>query len=198
LENFSVEYIIPHSRWDQSVGWAGWVANIVPDAFMQENPNGFRMLYAHSAGVDATNSSLKEAKRKRMYDDLNLLNGRTDVQSLRKNLKKQGYEWWRVKVFTAKGDLPAMSPLKILPWLKYEGSLSNYDAAASGAGTAWVHLHCLDDVGHSGLRDSIEANGTEVALPFQVNLGALGKWDNIVRTVPEMMLMDWSSFLAQH
>jgi len=176
LDNFSVlEYINPFSkRWQQSVKWAGRVANVVSDAFKGINPRGVRMLYAHSAGVDATTRSIQQRPGERMYDDVNLFNGRTKAPPLADSLMSSGYSWWQVKVFTSKGDFPA-----------FPNSLSNYDAAKRLAGRAWVHLHSLTITGHNGLRDSIGVEGV-----FEVNLGALGGWWEI-GTVEEMMLKDW-------
>jgi hypothetical protein len=178
LDNFSVlEYINPFSkRWQQSVKWAGRMANVVSDAFKEINPTGIRILYAHSAGVDATTRSVQQRPGKRMYDDLNLFNGRTKAPALADSLISSGYSWWQVKVFTSKGDFPA-----------FPNSLSNYDAAKrlAGPGRAWVHLHSLTITGHNGLRDSIGVEGT-----FEVNLGSLGSRLK-VGTVEEMMLKDW-------
>jgi len=176
LENFWWEYPLPISRWQRSVRWAGRIANIVSEAFREENPTGARILYAHSAGVDAASWSIKRARGEKMYDDLYLLNGRTNAYSLARALKRSGYEWEQVKVFTSKGDLIA-NPL----W-----SLSNYGVASRGAGKAWVHLHSLTITGHSGLRDSIGIEGT-----FEVNLGPFGRCEGVVGTVEEMMLWDW-------
>ena len=178
LENFTLwQYFLPVSRWQRSIRWAGRIANIASAAFREENPTGVRTLYAHSAGVDAASCSIRLAQPDMMYEDLILLNGRTNAYSLRRFLANCGYEWWQVKVFTSKGDYPAS------PW-----SLSNYDGAKREAGQAWVHLHSLTITGHSGVRDSIGEEGT-----FEVNLGSLGSWEEVA-TVEELILRDWSLY----
>jgi hypothetical protein len=188
LEDYLWEFPLPPfiNRWNRSVGWAGEMANIVSDAFTKEIPNGTRMLYAHSAGGDATYQSIWQAGQKmKMYDNINILNGRTSADKLRRALERSGYAWRQIKVFTSKGDLPATPALPRLLRL-WGGSISNYDAAREWAGKAWVHLHSLTITGHSGLRDGIGVIGT-----FQVNLGQFGTYDNVVGTVEEMMLRDW-------
>lgn len=176
LDGFNLwEYIFWSGRWTASVTWAGGIANIVSEAFSEENPSGFRMLYAHSAGVDAASQSVQQMQGKMMYDDLNLFNGRTDAGTLWEALEASHYGWWQVKVFTSKGDYPAI-PLK---------TLSNYDAARQGAGKAWVHAHSLTFTGHNGLIENIGVAGG-----FKVNLGPYGSCD-VVKTVEEMMLWDW-------
>ena len=172
LENFRWwEYLLPVSRWQRSIRWAGRIANIVSEAFKEEVPQGVRIIYAHSAGVDAASWSIRLAQPDMMYDDLILLNGRTNAHSLRRFLANCGYEWWQAKVFTSKGDLPAS------PW-----SLSNYDAAKREAGKAWVHLHSLNITEHSGLRDSIGRTGE-----FEVT----HLMKNEVALVEVMMIRDW-------
>jgi len=184
LEDYSWEFPLPPflNRWHRSVRWAGEMANIVSDAFTKEVPSGIRMLYAHSAGGDATYESIQRAKQI-MYDNINILNGRTSANQLSRALKGNGYVWQQIKVFTSEGDLPATpAPPKYLKL--WSGSVSNYEAAREWAGKAWVHLHSLTITGHNGLRDSIGIEGT-----FEVNLGSLGSWQE-VGTVEEMMLKD--------
>jgi hypothetical protein len=188
LENYTWEFPLPpfFNRWNRSVTWAGRIANIVSEAFNEEIPKGRRMLYAHSAGGDAAYQSIYQMRGKKMYDDFNLLNGRTSAKKLAKALKDSGYGWWQVKVFTNEGDLPATPPLPLLKlWL---GSISNYDVAKSYAGDAWVHLHSCDITGHSGLRDAINVPGT-----FEINLVRSSGPPNctVVDTVENLMLKDW-------
>ena len=155
------------------------MANIVSEAFSQANPLGVRMLYAHSAGGDATHRSIRQRRRERMYDNINILNGRTNARGLKRALRRSGYEWWQVKVFTNNGDLPA-NPL----W-----SLSNYDVAkrmSLRANGRWVHLHCYSITGHSGLRNNINVNGD-----FEINAPGATMSDWI--TVAEAMLKEWKS-----
>ena len=188
LENYTWEFPLPPfiNRWDRSVRWAGEMANIVSDAFTREVPSGVRILYAHSAGGDATCQSIERAKQI-MYDNINILNGRTSADELSRALKKDGYGWQQIKVFTSEGDLPATpsAPKYLKLW---SGSISNYDAAREWAGKRWVHLHSLTITGHNGLRDSIGIEGT-----FEVNLGPFGRCDNVAATVEEMMLWDWQA-----
>ena len=177
LENYWWEYFIPiFNRWQRSVEWAGRIANIVSESFTENNPIGDRILYAHSAGADAAYRSIEQKSGERMYDNLNLLNGRTPAYSLKTSLIQNGYQWWQVKVFTNKRDLPAS-----------RRSISNYIAAKQFAGTAWVHLHCDDERlnfsnGHGWLRDNISTT-TE----FEVNLGELGS-SREIGTVADMIL----------
>lgn len=215
LENYTWEFPLPWlmNRWYRSVRWAGKMANIVSDAFTQEIPTGNRILYAHSAGGDATYQSVLRS-RKMMYDNINILNGRTSAVNLRNALRRSGYGWWQVKVFTNNGDLPAMPELPLPRILKrflgklWKASISNYDAASRYAGDAWVHLHCGDtdcdgdtpdkcncpcgeecspfpckSCRHSGLRDCIRGKGI-----FEVNTGAR---QCVVGSVKEMMTRDW-------
>ena len=176
LENYSWELVLPESRWTgRSIPWAGRTANIVSEAFHLENPAGRRSLYAHSAGGDAARTSIEMSPGKRMYDDINILNGRTQADLLQRALVSGGYdsEWWRVKVFTSDGDLPAGT-----------GSLSNPGTPSRSAGKSWVHVHSETITGHSGLRDNTESG------EFTVNLGPIGR-KTYLNTVDELMKKDW-------
>lgn len=151
LENYTWEFPLPPliNRWYRSVKWAGEMANIVSKAFNKEIPAGRRMLYAHSAGGDATYQSVLRSQ-KPMYDNINILNGRTSAVNLRNALRSRGCDWRQVKVFTNNGDLPASPELPLPRFLRllleifWKASISNYDAARRYAGDAWVHLHCGD------------------------------------------------------
>ncbi len=192
LENYTWEFPLPPflNRWKRSVSWAGRRANVVSEAFSKEAPGGKRILYAHSAGGDATKQSIAQSRSKRMYDNINILNGRTCAvtwlfgfvcrDSLASVLKRCGYGWWQVKVFTNDGDLPANPN-----W-----SLSNYDVAKQEAGASWVHLHCCDITGHSALRDSIPGG---IEGTFEVNLSPKTGSPNCteVATVEDLMTRDW-------
>jgi len=207
LENFILEFPLPPilNRWHPSVRWGGRTANIVSKVFEEENPSGVRMLYAHSAGGDATYQSISQSQS-RMYDDINILNGRTNARNLSRALSLRNYEWWRVKVFTSDGDYPAAPgiPIPVLRRIMrlFLGSISNYDAAKFEASEgAWVHLHSpyivLDGEEvppkHSGLRDCsivlIEEKGCSGGW-FEVNLGGLGSKEDFY-TVEETMKNDW-------
>ena len=181
LEHFTYQYPFPPrwNRWYPSVKWAGEIANIVSEAFREEIPSGYRMLYAHSAGVDATNRSIQLRPGEMMYDDLNLFNGRTPAESLRNTLLSSEYTWWQVKVFTNTWDFPLLTG---------PSSLSNYDAAKKWAGEAWVHLHgtSWNTRGHSGLIKAID-----VPVQFKINMG-LPSSTYITDTVENMMFNDWS------
>jgi hypothetical protein len=191
LEGYTMEFVLPPlaNRWSKSVKWAGKIANLVSDAFTKEVPDSTRMLIAHSAGGDATYQSISQARQPK-YDNINILNGRTAVDNLRRALRGSGYSYQQIKVFTCKDDLPATPPPPKLLKL-WSGSISNYDAAREWAGKAWIHLHCSEiagheKLGHSELRDHILGpEGT-----FDVSLGSSGSW-NEVGTVEEMMLKDW-------
>jgi len=186
LENYNAELILPQSRWQQSVKWAGKVANIVSEAFRDKNPSGYRILYAHSAGGDAVNSSIKQELGTQIYDDINIFNGRTPASTLRKRLKKSGYKWWQVKVFTNRGDLPAMPGVPFMPWV---GSLSNKAVVQKSAGKSWVSIHgkTKNDDGHSWLRNLIGKPNA-----FEVNLGKQGgPWNDEAHTVEDMMNMSF-------
>ena len=191
LECYLLDYIIG-DEWRASVRWAGSTANFVSNAFTKEAPGGIRILYAHSAGGDATFQSVYKAKGKRMYyDNINILNGRTNAGNLKRELKKSGYQWQQVKVFTNNGDCP-YGPF----------SLSNPAEVKKTkfAGKAWVHLDSSDSSicpnpndgicpCHSALRDSIPER-TEVT--FEVNFGSLRSQEIVTGKVDEMMLKSWS------
>jgi hypothetical protein len=162
LENYNIEYIWPESinRWIPSTEWAGKMVNIVSEEFAKVLPEGRRLLYAHSAGGDAVYKSLQQCVGKKMYDDINIINGRTGAGGLSTMLGQCGYDWFEVKIFTSQGDF-----LSLPAFLWFEGSISNKDAVVKKAQEgAWVHLHCnklwIEDhlsepiePGHNTLRD---------------------------------------------
>jgi PKD repeat protein len=143
LEGLFVKYIAPteFTRWEPATTWAGQVANIVSEEFTKIVPEGRRVVYAHSAGSDAVFKSVRDRAgkgTKKMYDDINILNGRTGANELSLWLGKCGYEWSQVKIFTSQGDIWAAPPT---PW--GSGSIANKDGAKKkGRQGAWVHLHC--------------------------------------------------------
>jgi hypothetical protein len=178
LERYWWELVLPEcwNRWHHSGSWAGRISNIVSESFAAECPRGTRILYAHSAGVDATKRGIEQKLPQRMYDDLNLFNGRTPAVELKSALAASGYSWWQVKVFTNVGDLPSSGGS--------HGSLSNHGTAKQWAGEAWVHLHCTNIGGHGALVDAIDRAGE-----FAVSLDNGSKL--YIGTVEEMMIKDW-------
>ena len=191
LENYSLDYLVG-KKWRSSVRWGGRMANIVSEAFSNEVSGGMRIIYAHSAGGDATYQSIYKSGEERMYDNINIFNGRTSANALKSALKRSDYQWWQVKVFTNNGDCPG-NPA----W-----NLSNHDVVKkpSFAGDVWVHIHCRKIKTcpklrlsfckcHSVLRDSIPKR-TEVT--FEVNFGSLKSREIVTGKVDEMMLMYWS------
>lgn len=188
LENYSIptEYANQKARWQRSVRWASMVADIISQAFRDENQLGPRILYAHSAGGDAVNSSIKQKLGIQMWESINIFNGRTLASTFSDRLNKSGFKWWQVKVFTNFLDLPAM--MKI-PWVPESGSLSNYNVVGRAAGKSWVRLYGYGFMhsGHSGLRNCIGMKH-----PFKVYVGpSLGQWKDGNHTVEDMMFMDW-------
>jgi hypothetical protein len=185
LEDYLWEFPLPPftNRWTRSVRWAGKMANIVSDSFTREVREGIRMLYAHSAGGDAAFQSIYQMPRKEMFDDFNILNGRTSANNLRNAINRSRYRWCKIKVFTNNGDLPATLPLFLL------GSIANFDVAKKYAGMAWVHLHSCDLTGHNGMRDAVDIPGA-----FQVNLKRASGFPNCDKTdtVDNLMLQDWT------
>jgi hypothetical protein len=71
LEDYSWwwEYWLPGwmNRWHTSTAWAGRVANITAEAFREMCTDGTCRLYAHSAGVDATTSSITRNAGQSLY-----------------------------------------------------------------------------------------------------------------------------------
>ena len=132
LENYNLaKYTVPKmfNKWDTSTKWAGRMVNYVANDFTRLNPTGIKTLDAHSAGVDAVRWSLGYAENRRLFDRLNLFNGRVLASDLAQNLGRCGYSFSQVMVFTSNGDYPA-SPY----------SVSNYDAAKRYC-NYWVHIH---------------------------------------------------------
>ncbi len=185
--------------WDRSTTWAGEVANITSAAFKEKCPNGVRKLYAHSAGVDAVYKSLRASRGARLFDDLNLMNGRTWASRLMGTLRACGYNWSQVKVFTIDGDLPASNPLPWEPpWMPWVGSLSNWDATSDGAErNAWVALHCFEiQTGsdpHSQLPNDLADRNLR---GFTVKIGQQTRTFRPV-TVDQMILKNWLSESTQ-
>jgi len=204
LEDYTVEYVYPPAinRWAYSTIWAGRIANVVSEAFTTVVPDGRRIVYSHSAGGDATYQSILQSlrrKNRKMYDDINILNGRTNAGKLSRVLGQCGYEWSEVKIFTSQADLPAGLSIPLLnrvtPWFK--GSISNKDAAANMARQgAWVHLHCKEvligsqwfEPEHSTLRDYYDCQAKFQVYTSQVH----GQLHN--DTFIGAMLTDWSSW----
>ena len=187
--NFLLDYFIPEAikipglrnKWFPSTEWAGNMANTVSEVFKQNNPLGSRLLWAHSAGVDAANRSLaqnaiRNSDPQPMYDNLILFNGRTNADAMKNNLQLNGYRPWQTKVFTNSGDFPAA----------IGKSLSNYSGAANYAGLAWTHLHSPNLLFHNGLRNNVNENNI---FDFQVNVGS-SNW-NILRRVRAAIMTDW-------
>lgn len=183
LENYNIlDYLIPRNRWDLSTKWAGDMANMVSSIFKESCALGVIMVYAHSAGGDALRRSMEQSRNKKMFDDINIFNGRTTVGGLRDSLSQAGYQWWQVKIFTSQNDLPAAPS-----WFSLKGgSISNYEAAKAEAGKTWVHLHAKTG-DHNALRDRI---GEE--FEFEVNQGDVGSHvDNCITTPAKMILWNW-------
>jgi len=194
LEDFSWEYIFKKHVWDRSTKWAGKVANLVSSTFKENCALGIRMLYAHSAGGDATRRSVEQGRKKRMFEGINIFNGRTTVKELERALKRAGYSWWQVKVFTQQGDLPA-SPW----WLSTKGgSISNKDAARSKAGEVWVHIHSTEYCDnylleimpqcHNTLRDQI---GEDLLFEVFLSPSINPTYSNCVTSPAKMILWNW-------
>jgi hypothetical protein len=181
LLDFVFQYLLPFATdWHPSVRWAGRISNIVSDVFHKENPSGFRMFYAHSAGADAVNRSILTSKEA-MYEKISLFNGRTGAKILKNALLNSGYQWWQVNIFTNKKDL----------WAAPKWSIANYDGAKNMAGKAWVHLNCTDvrinkNSGHNWL-----INNINIDTIFEVNLD--GNSTYVTGTVEDMMLGGWQT-----
>lgn len=197
LEGFTVHYVIPKevTGWKRSTKWAGHKANIVSEAFRQAVPKGRRILFAHSAGGDATYQSLRDSHRTKMYDDINILNGRTGAKGLSRVLQSCGYQGMEMKIFTSQGDYPS-NPPNILG-----GSISNKDASAKFARAgSWIHLHCnwvLVDgekmaPGHSGLR-----NYYTYPAQFEVYTETMNGRLYEDHTFIDAMSADWSSITLE-
>lgn len=189
LEKYSIlrEYRKKRGRWQRSVEWAGRVANEVSRVFSEECPAGERVIYAHSAGGDAASESIRQKLGTRMYDSINIFNGRTSAKSLSGRLRLSQYEWWQVKVFTNTGDLWSLPKVPLVP---ESGSLSNYNAAGKYAGESWVRFWGYSSAyrGHGGL-----VNCVGKRVPLKVYTGRqLGyQYNEAKRTVEEMMSTDW-------
>ncbi len=191
LENYSMEYPLPPpARWHVQTRWAGGIANVVARAFKSANPDGKRILYAHSAGGDAARRSLEfasaatDTKDKKLFDSINIFNGRTSVHKLSSALDNTGYSWWETKIFLNENDCPALP-----------GSLSYYSSAASRAGTRWATFWGYDVpvapsicAGHNYLTRTIGSN-----VKIKINLGGKLVWKDTNHTVEDLMNMDWRS-----
>lgn len=195
LEGYTVfSYInslIFNGKWDKSVVWAGKMANIVSDAFSaafkQEEKAGIqRILYAHSAGVDAVyrsiNQCVKQIGCEKKYDDINLFNGAAKAKKLKDALISNGYNSYQVKAFTCDhGDF-----LTGLPG----AFLAKPRLARAEAGEAWVHLNSIDTCDHMSLINTMDEE-----VKFNV------KWNqdypdvDYCGTVEEMMLLDYTKQL---
>lgn len=195
--NYWWQYGVPkefHGQWNKATKWAGHKANVVSEAFKQVVPEGRRVLFAHSAGGDATNQSLRDSRRKKMYDDINILNGRTGAKGLSRALQRCGYQGSEVKIFTSQRDYPSNPPIFL------GGSISNKDAAKKFARAgSWIHLHCnalligleWQFPRHSGLR-----NNPNNPAKFEVYTQAINGAP-YESTFISVMSADWTSLILE-
>jgi internalin A len=177
--------------WNKATVWSGEMANLVSKSFKLASPGGRRRLYSHSAGGDATYESIKGEKDK-MFEDINILNGRTNADNLQKALNKKGYTWNEVKIFTCQNDLPAKPE-----WGFISGSISYKDAAENRARSGiWTHVHfnkvwinCNKfDPNHSILRDHFDVDADfEVYTETLNGQNGCGSLINVIET-------DWTSW----
>jgi len=207
LDNPYADLIVPQefkgNRWNRATEWAGHKANIVSQAFHQVVPEGRRVLFAHSAGGNATYDSLQDCNGVKMYDDINILNGRTSVNELSTALGACKYNWSQVKIFTSQADLPASPPIPLLKKIfKFlNGSISNKDAAADMARQgAWTHLHCnevwVDESGWMAPEHSTLRNYYDCLARFEVYTQTMNgaAYEN---TFIGAMSADWSSLILE-
>jgi len=199
LELRGIEFLIDYgirgddkSKWGKAVRWSGEMANIVSEAFREVSPDGRRWIYSHSAGGDATYESVENAGAK-MFEDINILNGRTGAEELQEALKDNNYSSHEVKIFTCDKDHFAKPEW----WWFMDGNISNKDAAKKRAFKGvWTHLHVIDVIvdgvpeapEHSKLRDNY------------LSLANLKVYTSIYQGQPysdsfvELMQIDWSTW----
>ena len=130
LEKYRWEYALPEdlNRWNRSTAWAGRMITFVAQEFRLRNPDGYRWLGGHSAGGDAIRMHLRTSPRA-MFHRVDIFNGRTPWQDLRKEAKADGYSPRNFFSWTNDGDYVASSD-----------SLSNLGGARRGSDT-WTHVH---------------------------------------------------------
>jgi len=123
------------TRWFKATDWAGSMMNNVSQIYNQVFQEkgiirGNKECEAHSAGADAFEQSLVLSNR-RMFDQVNLFNGRTTTSELVPQIKADGYTSSQINIFLTEGEL-----------LANPHSISNLNAVIPHAGRVFTVYYC--------------------------------------------------------